>query len=89
MNRTLLARIPGWEIWVGRCQYHQWDAFVRPIAGRMFPDGGEDELVPGGPFPTPPEATQAGMAYARTKPRPDRQVVRHPRHLTGRRGALA
>ena len=70
MENTLFARMTGWEVWVGKFQFDQWDAFVRRMAVRPFRDVGEDELVPSGPFHTRPQAGQAGIVYARTKTRP-------------------
>ena len=70
MENTLYAHMTGWEVWVGKFQLDQWDAFVRRMAGRTVRTVGEDELVPGGPFPTRPAAGQAGMVYVRTKTRP-------------------
>ena len=70
MENTLFARMSGWEVWVGKFQFDQWDAFVRRMAVRPFRDVGEDELVPSGPFHTRPQAGQAGIVYARTKTRP-------------------
>lgn len=67
MQNTLFAQLTGWEVWVGKFQFDQWDAFVRRPSGRPFRDGREDELVPCGPFHTRPEAGQAGIVYARTK----------------------
>ena len=69
MENTLFARMPEWEVWVGKFQFDQWDAFVRRLEGRTFRDVGEDELVPGGPFSTRPEAGEAGLVYARQKTR--------------------
>ena len=88
MEDTLYARMPGWEVWVGHFRFDQWDAVVRRMAVRTFHDVGEDELVPGGPFPTRPEAGQAGIVYARTKTQPKRQLPRYPRHLTGGKGVV-
>jgi hypothetical protein len=67
MENTLYARMVGWEVWVGKFQFDQWDAFVRRMVGRTFRDGRDDELVPGGPFSSRPEAGEAGMVYARAK----------------------
>ena len=55
---------------MGKFQFDQWDAFVRRMAVRALRDVREDELVPGGPFSTRPEAGQAGIVYARMKTRP-------------------
>jgi len=82
MEHILFAQMPGWEVWVGKFQYDQWDAFVRRMGVRTVRDVGEDELVPGGPFPTRPAAGQAGLVYAGTKTRPQRQVP--PRVATHR-----
>ena len=84
MNKALMARIPGWEVWVGHFRFDQWDASVRRMPVQMFRDVREDELVPGGPFPTRREAGQAGMVYARTKMRSQRQV---PLRAATHRGA--
>ncbi len=70
MEHTLYGHAPEWEVWVGKFQFDQWDAFVRRIPGPTVRDGVEDELVPGGPFPTRPAAGQAGIVYARTKTQP-------------------
>jgi hypothetical protein len=67
MENTLFARMTGWEVWVGKFQFDQWDAFVRAKTVRTSRD---DELVPGGPFSTRPQAGQAGIAYAGTRTRP-------------------
>ena len=67
MENTLYARLCEWEVWVGKFQFDQWDAFVRRMPGRTVRGTGADELVPGGPFPTRPAAGQAGIEYARTK----------------------
>ncbi len=67
MQHALFARMTGWEVWVGKFQFDQWDAFVRRLGGRPFRDVGEEELVPSGPFRTRPEAGQAGIEYAHTK----------------------
>jgi len=64
MERRPVARASGWEVWVAKFQFDQWDAFVRH---RGFDRVGEDELVPGGPFPSQPDAKRAGIAYARSK----------------------
>jgi hypothetical protein len=67
MENTLYARMREWEVWVGKFQFDQWDAFVRRLPARTVRGGVADELVPGGPFPTRPAAGQAGIVYARTK----------------------
>ncbi len=64
MHRRVDAREPGWKVRVEQFTFGQWDAFVRHRTGEKV---GEDELVPGGPFPSQAEARRAGMAYARTK----------------------
>ena len=69
MENTLFAQVTGWEVWVGKFQFDQWDAFVRRMAVRALREVREDELVPGGPFSTRPEAGQAGIVYARMKTR--------------------
>jgi len=88
MEHVLFVQMSGWEVWVGHFRFGQWDAFVRRMAVRTVRDVGEDELVPGGPFPTRPEAGQAGIVYARTKTQPKRQLPRYPRHLTGGKGVV-
>jgi hypothetical protein len=70
VENTLYAHLTGWGVWVGTFQLDQWDAFVRRMAGRTVCTVGEDELVPGGPFPTRPAAGQAGMVSARAKTGP-------------------
>lgn len=67
MENTLYARMREWEVWVGKFQFDQWDAFVRCVPGVTVRGDGADELVPGGPFPTRPAAGQAGIAYARMR----------------------
>lgn len=64
VDNTLFARTTEWEVWVGKFQFDHWDAFVRRIASAKG-HVDDDELVPGGPFPTRPEAGQAGIAFAR------------------------
>lgn len=86
MKDTLYARMTGWEVWVGKFQFVQWDAFVRRMPVQTLRDVREEELVPGGPFPTRRDAGQAGMVFARTKPRPQHQVP--PRTATRRRHRL-
>jgi hypothetical protein len=65
MEHRYVARIGRWEVWVGKFQFDQWDAFVRRLAGGVVQ---ENALVPGGPFASRPEAGQAGILYAGTKP---------------------
>ena len=64
MKHQVVALASGWEVWIAKFQFDQWDAFVRH---RETDKVGGDELVPGGPFPSQPEARQAGIAYARSK----------------------
>ncbi len=64
MEHRAVAVAGGWEVWVAKFRFDQWDAFVRH---REVDRVGEDELVPGGPFPTQPDAKRAGIAFARAK----------------------
>lgn len=70
MENTLYARMREWEVWVGKFQFDQWDAFVRRMPVQTVRGVVAEELVPGGPFPTRPAAGQAGILYARTKTGP-------------------
>jgi len=67
MENSLYARMREWEVWVGKFQFDQWDAFVRCLPGLAICSVAPEELVPGGPFPTRPAAGQAGIAYVRAK----------------------
>jgi len=60
-QHTRYAKWGDWEVWVGKFQFDGWDCFVRRSRGVP-----EEELVPGGPFPSRPEAGEAGMIYVRT-----------------------
>ncbi len=62
MQQTLYAKSGGWEVWVGKFQFDGWDCFLRRSHAVH-----ENELVPGGPFSSRPEAAEAGISYARTK----------------------
>jgi hypothetical protein len=60
----MFGQMDGWEVWVGKFTFDQWDAFVRQ-KGCLALHG--NDLVPGGPFSSRPEAGQAGILYAGTK----------------------
>jgi hypothetical protein len=59
--------LTGCQVLVDQPKRGEWDAFLRMIPVQRFGPRGEDELVPGGPFPTRDAAGNAGVAYGEAK----------------------